>query len=39
MFLHGTEVRDLVLQMYILLEEHPRLAMVVFIAREITDLG
>lgn len=38
-FLQGTEVRDLVLQMYILLEQHPRIGMVVFIARQITDLG
>jgi len=39
LFLNGFEIRDLVLQMYIYLEEHPHHEMVVFIARDITDLS
>ena len=38
-FLQGTEIRDLVLHMYIYLEERPSHELVVFIAREITDLS
>ena len=37
-FLQGNEVRDLVLQMYIYLEEHSSEEIVIFIAKEITDL-
>jgi hypothetical protein len=38
-FLNGGEIRDLVLQMYIFLEEHPSYELVIFIAKEITDLS
>ena len=38
-FLQGSEIRDLVLHMYIYLEENPRHEMVVFIAKNITDLS